>query len=550
MDINIKDIFRMLKPLRNRMYFNRGLFCLFACLSAAGAITTLLSYVSLWIPVPYLARNILYIYFSFAVASIFVSFLAAPGTKTLIETADSLGLKERLITAWQLQNDNSEIARLQRQDAFNAVTNTDFKSIYPIRFPTKLAAALAVSLILTSVSFIIPSHARGAAGKIEELQDVVNEQIKNLEKINEELKNNKELTEAELKKILDETKRLAEELKKANTAEEALKSLSRAENELKKLDIKDQLNKIGDALSMNDMTSALGEAIYNDSMTDMKQALEQLMQKLEQEEISNEELAEMLKQVAEQTENDEVSQEFMQLAEQLLSDSKESQTGALNDLGELLVNMMQSQESSGIGQALGQLSQAMQQAKSSISRVSGRLSANSQNSANSPGQSAVSGEGQQSEQGSNNGSSNAHQGGQGSGTGEGTGKGQGAGESPDGGGGGAGEGTTNEDAGYTGREKPGGARNAGEGYEEKYEMLYDPDHLGGYTDPSYVSGHKQEGGTSNFTEADNIPVQKGAILPYREVLARYSKEAASYMEETDIPAAMKEIVREYFKALE
>ncbi|HHW49005.1 MAG TPA: hypothetical protein GXX14_10380 [Clostridiaceae bacterium] len=548
--MNIKDIIRMLRPLRNRMYFNTGLFCLFACLSVAGAVTTILAYVSLWIPVPYLVLNILYIYIAFTVASIFISILAAPGIKSLIETADSLGLKERLITAWLLKNDNSEIARLQRQDTFNAVSKTDFKSIYPIRFPTKLAIVLAVLLVITSVSFLIPSHARRAAGKMEKLQQVVNEQIKNLEKVNEELKNNKELSEAELKKILDETTRLVEELKKAKTEEDALKALSRTENELKKLDKKEQLNKIGNALMMNDMTRALGEAINNDSLTDMKQALEKLMQQLEQEEISNEELAEMLEQVAEQTGNEEVSEELKQLAEKLLSDSKESQTGALNNLDEILSGMMQSQESSGLGQAMGQLSQAMQQAKSNISRISSRLPASNQNSSNSSEQSTGSGTGQQTAQESSKGGSNVPQGGQAAGSDQAAGEGLGAGKSPDGGGGGAGEGSTNEDAGYTGREKPGSGRKVGEGYEEKYEMLYDPDHLGGYTDPSYVSGHKQEGGTSNFTEVDNIPVQKGAILSYREVLPRYSKEAASYIEKTDIPAAMKEIVREYFKALE
>jgi len=533
------------------MFLNRGLFCLFACLSAAGAVTTLLAYVTLLIPVPYLTRNILYIYFSFAVASIFISILAAPGTKAIIETADALGLKERLITAWQLQNDNSEIARLQRKDTLNAVSNTDFKSIYPIRFPINLAVVLAVSLILTFTSFVIPSYARGAAGKIEELQDVVNEQIKKIEEINDELKNNKELTEAELKKILDETSRLAEELKKAKTNEEALKAVSRAENELKKLDIKEQLNKIGDALSMNDMTRALGEAINNDSLTDMKQALEHLMHQLEKEKVSNEELAEMLEQVAEQTENNEVSEQLKQLAEQLLSDSKETQNSALNELDELLSNMMkQSQESGRLGQALGQLSQAMQQAKSNISRISGSLPASNRNSANSSGQSAGNVSRQQSEQGNNKGSINASQGGQAAGKGQTSGEGQGSGKNPDGGGGGAGEGSTNKDAGYTGREKSGGSRKVGEGYEEKYEQLYDPDHLGGDSDPSYVSGQKQDVGNSSFTQADNIPVQKGAILPYREVMGRYSKEAASYMEETDIPAAMKEIVREYFKALE
>ena len=130
------------------------------------------------------------------------------------------------------------------------------------------------------------------------------------------------------------------------------------------------------------------------------------------------------------------------------------------------------------------------------------------------------------------------------------GEGQSSGKSQDGGGSVAGEGSTNKDAGYTGSEKPGGRRDVGEGYEEEFEQLYDPDHLGGGATPSYVNGQKQDGGNSSYSQADQIPVQKGAILPYREVLTRYSNEAASYMEKTEIPAAMKEIVRKYFESLE
>ncbi len=40
------------------------------------------------------------------------------------------------------------------------------------------------------------------------------------------------------------------------------------------------------------------------------------------------------------------------------------------------------------------------------------------------------------------------------------------------------------------------------------------------------------------------------MRPYSEVLPQYSREAASYMEEAQIPAAMKDIVRQYFESLQ
>lgn len=119
-----------------------------------------------------------------------------------------------------------------------------------------------------------------------------------------------------------------------------------------------------------------------------------------------------------------------------------------------------------------------------------------------------------------------------------------------GGDGGAGDGSTNEDSGYAGREQAGGGRLPGEGQEEEYEQIYDPRRLGGDDDPGYVSGQKHEGGSSSYSPAEGIPVQRGVMRPYSEVLPQYSREAASYMEEAQIPAAMKDIVRQYFESLQ
>jgi len=562
------------------MHFNKGLFLFFACLTAAGAITTVLAYVSLWTPIPNLVRYILYVYIAFAAAGVIISVFAVPRTQSVIKTADSLGLKERLTTAWQLQEDESIVAQLQRMDTYKTVSETNFKSLYPIRFPAKLLAVLVAFLILTSVSFVIPGQARETAKKIEQLQDVVNEHLEKIEKIEEELKKNKELEETEIEKILEETRRLAKELKDARTEEDALKAVTRTENELKKLDLQKQLNEISEAFSMNDMTKDLGEALKNNSVTDMKQALEQLMQQLDQGEASPEELAEMLKQVSEQISSNEAAEQLQQVAEKLVSDNDEEQSDALNSLGNMLEQMMQSQGSAGLEQTLEQLAQMMQQAKSSISQVDSSLSAVSQNGAGGAALNSPIGSGQQAAQGNgkassssaksgkaggtgqssgsekHSGSGQASQSGNGSGSGQSQGseKASGAGQGGSGqsqsGGGGAGTGSTNEDAGYAGSESSGGRRKPGKGYEEKYEQLYDPDHLGGDANPSYVSGQKNDGGNSSYSQGDYMPVEKGAMLPYHEVLTRYSDKAVSYMEETNIPPAMKEIVREYFKSLE
>ncbi len=557
--MNIRDIMKMLKPLRNRMHANSGLFRFLVCLCAGGVVGMLLAYTSLLIPVPFLVRSILLIYGISAAVGVIIASFSVPGTKVLIETADALGLKERLATAWQLQAEETVIARLQRNDTISTVASADFRRLYPIRLPAKLAIVLVACLVLTSISFIIPAYARESAEQIEKLQNVVEEQLEELKKVSEELKNSKDIEESELDKILEEAARLTEELKEARTEEEAMKALSRAENELEKLDLQKQLSKLGEAMSQNDMTSGIGKAVKDENATELKQALEQLKQQLEKEEISPEELAEMLKQVAEQLENQELAEKLMQAAEGLNSADTQEQAEALGNLGDALSEMMNSKASNGIGQAVGQLSQAIQQAKSSVSQVDNNLEAggeyrpgeSGQGTGQPSGLQASQGDGQSSGEGQGQGQGEGQgQGagqGQGQGAGQGQGQGQGQGES---GGSGAGEGSTNKDPGYTGSEGSGGGRKPGEGREEEFEKLYDPEHLGGDADPSYVSGEKHDGGHSGYSQTDQIPAEKGAILPYREVLNRYGSQSASYMEETEIPAAMKDIVREYFESLE
>lgn len=548
MDVN--ELIRKLSSLKRRIHLNKGLHRLLLCLCAGGFAAAALAFVSLWVPVPFIIRYILYTHLASAAVGVFILLLSSPGIPTVMETADSLGLKERLTTAWQFRNDGSSIAKLQRNDAIEAISSINFKKLYPIKLPAKLIFVLAVSILMTSLSFMLPANARDSAQKIEELQQTVEEQLEKLEKIEKDITENGKLNDAELEKIKQEAARLAEELKKAKTEEEALKALSRTENELEMLDLQKQLDKLGEVFKQDDITSELGEAIQNKDITDLKQAIEQMINKLEREEISAEELAEMLKEVAEKAGNSKVTETLQEAAESLSSVSTTTQESSLSNLGSALSDMIQSQMNMNMSEVLGQMAQALQQAKSSISLVDSALASSGnapsgtggsdeettgwymQGSAGKPGEDPNSGSVIIPGSGGSIQTPNGF-------------ISQGQGQS----GGGAGKGSTNEDSGNTGSEQSGGGREEGIGYEEEYERLYAPDYLGGNSDPSYVSGQKLDGGESSYSQSNYIPAGKEAILPYNEVLAQYGSEAASYMEESEIPAAMKEIVREYFESL-
>lgn len=544
--MEIRDILSKLRPLKKRMHINAGLHRLLLCICSGSAVAMLVSYISLLIPIPYILKLILNIYLISAAAGLIISLFSVPGTENVIKTADSLGLKERVLTAWQLKNEDTAIARIQREDAYKSVVSTDFKSLYPLRFPKRLGIALCVSMILTAVSFAVPANAKDSAKKLEELKNVVEEQLTEIEKAEEKIKEEGTLSPDEIEKIDEELKRLSEELKKAKTEDEALKAIKRAENQIEKLDAKKQLEKLGEMLSQYEMTEKLGQSISASDAEALKQALEQLKAQMEQQEISPEELKNLLEEVAEQIDNGQLQEKLMEAAQALSEKDMEANVESVESLGQALYDMIDVQSSSSAGKASGQLSQVLQNAKSRISRVDSSIS---QGSSSNPGKSSsnASSQGQSQSQGKGQASGQTQSQGKGKGQSAGQGAGSSEGEKS---GGGVGEGTTNKDSGYGGSEQQGGGRKPGKGSEEEYERLYDPDYLGGDTDPSYVSGQPGEDGESSYYQNDLMPVEKGAILPYNQVLKRYKSQASSYMEETEIPAAMKDIVRQYFESLE
>lgn len=86
--------------------------------------------------------------------------------------------------------------------------------------------------------------------------------------------------------------------------------------------------------------------------------------------------------------------------------------------------------------------------------------------------------------------------------------------------------------------------------ENEYERIYVPERLGGEGNETALTGQKLESGSSTFSEADGAPVQKGAMVPWQEVLTQYREEAVQSMDSQEIPPGLKELVRDYFSSLE
>jgi len=81
-------------------------------------------------------------------------------------------------------------------------------------------------------------------------------------------------------------------------------------------------------------------------------------------------------------------------------------------------------------------------------------------------------------------------------------------------------------------------------------MVYIPKRLGGDTKASSVKGSMSDSGDSIRYDAEGVPVEKGYMIPYNEVLQHYKDEAVTGIENHPVPPGMKEIVRDYFSSLE
>lgn len=84
----------------------------------------------------------------FAVTALCLYFLKfRPTTKSIAERVDSLGLEERLITMYELQGDQSYMAKLQRKDAMQAMSRVD-SMLIKVVVSVALIAILSVSLLV------------------------------------------------------------------------------------------------------------------------------------------------------------------------------------------------------------------------------------------------------------------------------------------------------------------------------------------------------------------------------------------------------------------
>ncbi len=538
---SILNVLRALRPLKNRMHFSRWSALTIKAIVAAGAVSMVFSYVAVFVPTPFLFVKIAWVYLLSLAFAVVCIFFTRPSYQKVIKKADLLGLKERVVTAYELRNESSSLAIAQRKDALLKVESFNFKERFKIEIPKSFALVFFITVILTAVSFFIPSWSKDEAKKTENIAREIQKQVEEIEEKKEALLEKSQLSHENTEEAVRMLDELVDELKRTDSEENALKAISRSMNEIRELSEHDQLNKnlaeLLKSMKESSFTQELGETMASGKGVDFKQKIEQLANKIE--DLSKEQKTELSQALSSASdkfeENAQLSQSLSNLADSIENGNFSRVAQQLSQLEEALL-------SSGTGNSSGQneiSDEMLKQVLDTMQNAKYQIAELNQNNLIQPG--AI--PGGQVSQGGGQASYDTGQAPKGSGApgGEGFGQ-QGSGS--------AGDSSGENDSGFSGDEQGSGGREPGDSQIEEYESIFVPERLGGDNDPSQVGGTAGDSGQSYWIDSDRVPVQKGEIISYSEVFRQYKDEAMLVLEGDSIPPVMKDIVRDYFMSLE
>ena len=462
-----------------------------------------------------------------------------------------LHLDERLTTALDLAVDRRDtppaIVAAQLADTLHHLRGLEVARVFPVRLPWPwLGISVALSAAIL-VSWWLPNPQLERLQQQAETQALIEKQAAQLEEIRADLLANEALLETpaglETRQTLDN---LIEALQDSQLRpEEALASLAEAEQALAELQQaaaqqEQSLDALAQTFSQFPATAELAQALQRREMAEAGQFLQSAAANLGQSAPSEQaQLAEALQQAADAAQaagDSELAESLAEAAEALQQNLNAQGSGgseqqasqeALEQAAEALANAEQNlgnQEA--LQEALGNIQEAQEQlaqAAGEGGQQPGQPQAGSDQSGQSPGQGQEPGSGQEPGQG------------------QGSGAGRGEGGDP----------TQDLFA-----DSPGQAAETdngpNQGLQGAYDAKYPPIHWGGDGGPLVNPDQQGAEGGLPIGEAPLDPNQPPgpAQVPYNQVYGQYADAAGEALEDTYIPLGMKEVVRNYFGALE
>ena len=523
-------LIRALRPLRIKLALERGLNRLCFGMAAGATCGAALLLISKFVYLPEAAIWASVLFACGLLGGVVTAVIRQPSLHDAARAGDALGYKERFTTALELfdrnQANTNATNALAVQDAADCAMRAQLAKEYHMHLPKRglITAAACTVLLVLAAMMPSPYFTPDAIAARRALTQTAEAEITKLNEIKVAV--TKDLSKADAAAVEKQLQALAKDLRKAKTADEQTQSIRQTQEALQKLadaaKNKD-LQALAQALSQNEATKALAEALQNANAEKINEQLKALAEQLqnatdEERAALSDALQQALQQAAEAL-GDDTSLPLNDLLNALENQDLRAIENAANALAEAA--MSAANEGADLQNAADTLNQALSQSSASVQNRSAQ--GQSQNQGEPRGQGQSSGQNQRGTQG------DGQEQGEGQGSGQNSGQGQSASAEAQGQGQGQGSGRGTgsiDDERIFSR-------------EAQYYRDYD----------AQVTGEEGANGTVSQQEQIGFGAA-GESVPYTEVYHAYRDEALRALDDGNIPHGMRELVKEYFSSLE
>lgn len=483
----MKEFLKSLRPLKQKLLIERCINYFIIGITISLILCTITIVLSKFVFISNF-KNKLFIYILLGlVFSIFMIIFKRPDIYEIAKIGDTLGFKERFITAIELSNnnDNNTMYPLVLKDAIEQAKSANFNSLYKINVSYKKYTALIVALIATVVSGFIPVIETDKINKQASLEQIVNNKLEEIDELYNQIENNK---------LKEQLKELSKELKKVSSEAEVIKAVQKAQYKLKEIENKTapkSIKELGQQLAKNELTKQLGQNLQNLSANQLKNDLDNLKNELQN--MSSDELKKLandMQTLAQQLEQDNNLKSLINsFSEALASTNLEQINNSLDALGSELDKTLS--ESKELKEAIDKINKILNDNKSSTNQNVDNTTSDSNSQAQ-------------------NGNSNSNKSNGGDGGTPASGRGMGSIENKD------------------------GTMNNSKNLE---------------TEKVYIKGELNKSGKIEKIEQKGDG-DVGQIIRYDRVYNEYKQEALKSLNDESIPDGMKNLVEDYFSSLE
>jgi hypothetical protein len=457
----------------------------------------------------------------------------------------AFGLQERMSTALEIADGDiasqSDLLRnSQRKDTTRSLDQIDAKTLLPLKISRRDALVSLLFIVALVIALALPNPQQQILAQREELRSTIAQQVQQLEQAKQAIQQSA-LSDAQKKLALDALDAARRELEDPNiTPEEAMAAINEAQSTLDALNDEaarqqaEDLQRAGESLTPDELTNNLSNALANQ---DFQRAAEEMRdlgtdnqtgQPLTDEQQQR--TANQLDQLARGVQNSDpqLAQQMRDAAQQLREGNPQQ---AQQSLEQAANSLKQAQQQNAASQALDNAQQRAEAARQAIAEQAAQQQQAQQSQAGQQqqgqqqaGQQAQQGQqsqlGDTSQQGATMGGENSQSGAQ----------------------------QSSASAAQNGQPSSPSSSQKSDDFGSE-NQVYAPQRLG--SDGSQVVLPDSQGQAApNAQGRPNTALAGSSTVPYEQVFSDYSKAADDALQTGQVPAEMRDYVRDYFSSLD